>query len=116
MHWTIIDVKLDYYVPQAILKLWCPDISFSRIPRIGPVLYPAKNEEFHSIISYLIFPRHFMLLLRRNLHHVGHIWIALWVNMYRCDSLSTLFVRTNKEIQPHKECMVTMDARFDVNS
>ena len=57
-------------LPQAVLKLWCPDISFSRIPCMGPVLYPAKNEEIHSLISYPIFPCHFILLLRRNLHHV----------------------------------------------
>ena len=63
-------------LPQAVLKHVVP---FSRIMCTGPVLYPAKNEETHGIVSYLIFPYHFTLSLKRKyLGHAqeGHMWVT----------------------------------------
>ena len=54
MHWTIIGMKQAYY-HKLFGIMWCPEISFSRIPCIGPDLYAGKKEEIYGIVSYLTF-------------------------------------------------------------
>ena len=65
-------------LPQAVLKLWCPEILFSRILCMGLdqfCILPRMKESmalFHICVFYLC---HFTLLLKRNLQHVSHKWI-----------------------------------------
>ena len=51
--------------------MWCSEISFLRILYMGPVLYPAKNEEIYGIVWYLIF---YKTSARGS--QVGHIWVT----------------------------------------
>ena len=79
-------------------SMWCPEISFSRILYVGPVLYP---EEIYGIVSYLIFSMSFYITFKKKTlacgSQEGHMWITSgllcgsvgkWVN--RCDPLSTM--------------------------
>ena len=87
--------------------MWCPEILFSRILYMGPVLYP---KEIYGIVSYLIFPCKFTLLLKK-LWHVGHkriicgshpdCYVGQWVN--KCNPLSTLLSSATSHSQHFNE-------------
>ena len=63
-HWC----ETSYYL-KWFWNMWCSEISFSRIPCVGPVLYP---EEVYGIVSYLIFSISFYITFKRKLQHLGH--------------------------------------------
>ena len=69
-------VKPVYYL-KVFWSMWCPEISFSRIPCMGPVLYPKK---FHGIVSYLIYSMSFYITFKKKTlacgSQEGHVWIT----------------------------------------
>ena len=86
--WTLDLVNaLNYYWCETSYNLklfWsarCPEISFSRILYVGPVLYP---EVFYGIVEYLIFSTSFYITFKKKIlaceSQVGHIRIALLVS------------------------------------
>ena len=74
MHWTIIGMKPAYYLKLFWIR-WCPEISFSRIPCVGPDLYAAKKEEIYGIVSYLISSIFTLLLKEMFSTWVTHRWV-----------------------------------------
>ena len=87
-HWCKTSLLL-YFKLFWSMCTWCPEISFSRILCVGPVLYPV---EIYSIVSHLIFSMSFYITFKKKTlacgSYVGHIPIAQWVN--KCDAPSTL--------------------------
>ena len=70
-HWC----ETSHYL-KLFWSMWYPEISFSRILCVGPVLYP---EEIYGVVSYLIFSMSFYTTFKKTLacgSQEGHMWVT----------------------------------------
>ena len=75
MHWTITHVKPVYYL-KLFWSMWWPEISFSRILCMGPVLYP---KEIYGIVLYQILSMWYYITFKKKTltcgSQVSHMWV-----------------------------------------